>query len=110
MRPDDFVPFPERPARRLMLAVTGRLKRPRVVRGGFDVERWTRAWARRWWVVDAATADDARDAIARYDAKCDRVGLGVPVDAMAYGIVASGRNASGPTPPRAPTAAGGNTR
>ena len=100
MRPEEHDPVlglePEKSQRRLMLAVTGRLKRPRVVRGGPDFERWARAWARRWWVVLADTADLARDAIARYDEKCARVGLGTPVDAAQFGIIEAGRNAAGP--------------
>jgi hypothetical protein len=82
-------------AKRLMLAITGRLKKPRVVPGGPDNERWARAWARRWWVVAAANADQARAAIARYEEKLAKTPLAEPLDASAFGVLAAGRNAGG---------------
>jgi hypothetical protein len=76
------------------------MKRPAVAAGGRDLERWARAWARRWWVVLAGTADEARKAIARYDRKCARVGLSTPVRAASFGILEAGHNAAGgPDPP-----------
>jgi len=81
--------------RLIMLALTGRLRRTRVVPGGTDHRRWARAWARRWWIVQAESADLVRDAVARYEERCARVGLSIPVDAREYGILESGRNAPG---------------
>jgi hypothetical protein len=78
----------------MMLALTGKFRKPRVVTGGPDIERWARSWARQWWVVEAKTVAEARDSIARYQEKCARTSLNTPVDAAVYGIHATGRNAS----------------
>lgn len=84
----------ERSTRRFMLAALDGQRRLRVVKGGADVERWARAWARRWFVVDGHTADEARRAIKRYlDAAAIHPTGGV--DAADFGILASGRNAAG---------------
>lgn len=47
----------------MLLALFGRERKPRVSRR--DLWPWTKAWANRWWVVEAASADDARELIAR---------------------------------------------
>jgi hypothetical protein len=99
MRPENGVPAAPEPAR-FFLYLSGRMKKPAVAAGGRDLERWGRAWARRWWVVLAGTADQARAAIARYNRKCARVGLAVPVRAASFGILEAGHNAAGgPDPP-----------
>ncbi len=96
---------PAPPTRRLMLAITGRLRRPRVVPGGPDFERWARAWARRWWVVEAENADLAREAIERYMDSCLRIGPAKSIHAADFGIVETGRNGPGgpEQPPWAPS-------
>lgn len=52
--------------KQLLLAVLGRETRPRLVPDA-DV-KWTQAWARRWWLVEAESADAARELIAWADA------------------------------------------
>jgi len=102
MRPGNAAPTTSpAPARaRFFLYLGNRMKRPVVAAGGRDLERWARAWARRWWVVLAGTADEARKAIARYDRKCACVGLATPVRAASFGIIDAGHNAAGgPDPP-----------
>jgi hypothetical protein len=85
---------------RFFLYLARGAKKPAVAAGGQDLERWARAWARRWWVVLAGTADQARESIVRYDRKCARVGPATPVRAASFGIIEAGHNApGGPDPP-----------
>lgn len=82
---------------RMLLAVCGRERRPRC----FPASRWkwAKAWARRWWLVEAGCAKEARMLIARacgqqIHSKVDPPGR----------IVDCGRNARG-GPEKPPTLA-----
>lgn len=75
-----------------MLALFGRERRPRVVPD--EDWKWAKAWANRWWVVEAPSPLEARRLIAIYEEK-RLVNLSQPLDSMAYGIRDCGRNGSG---------------
>ena len=84
----------EIPGRRLMLACLNGQRRLRTVPGGPDMERWARAWARRWFVVMAPSADAARSQVSRYlDACAADISRGAR--ASDYGIVEAGHNQAG---------------
>lgn len=70
---------------KMMLATFGTQRRPRVVRAAN--REWARAWAKRWWEIDALCADDARKLIERADA-----GLGTS-DPTLGRIIDTGRHA-----------------
>jgi hypothetical protein len=69
-------------------------RRLHVIRGGADLQRWVRAYARRWLVVAAATEAEAREAAAGYEKACGRR-LSHYVNPARYGVVEAGRNAPG---------------
>lgn len=71
-------------ARRMLLAIVGLQRRPRVVPP--DRWKWAKAWARRWWHVEAASADQARLLIERTE-------LGLGVEGAC--VLDCGRNARG---------------
>jgi len=77
-----------------MLACLNGQRKLRLVRGGPEMERWARAWARRWFVVSAPSADVAREQVRRYMDACD-ADVTHGADARAYGISESGRNQAG---------------
>lgn len=89
-----IIPGLEAPPRRILLASLARQKRLRAVHGGQDLERWVRAYARRWFVVEAPSADAARTAVERYLTACG-TDLNRRVDSKRYGIVEAGHNAPG---------------
>lgn len=75
------------PLRRLLLATYDTQRRPRVV--SWSGEKHVRAYARRWWIVEAPDAAAARTAIALADAGKSHGGR----------VVDCGRNAAGGSPP-----------
>lgn len=78
--------------RELLLAVMERQRRPRVVPP--SQWTWAKAWARRWWRVEATSADDARRRIALYEVALV-ANPTVTVDGRSRGILECGRNALG---------------
>lgn len=83
--------------RRIMLACLEGQRKFRAVPERPESQRWARSWARRWFVVDATSADAARDAVRRYIDACVASPTLV-IDGGEYGIVEAGRN--GPGGPR----------
>ena len=82
------------PTRRIMLACLNGQRRFRRVPAGPEMERWTRAWARRWFTVEAVSADAARDQVRRYLDACD-ADVTHGAKAREFGIVEAGRNQPG---------------
>ncbi len=75
----------------MLLATFGRERRPRCVRRAeWD---WAKAWAKRWWLVEAESADQARELIGRAN------GDGWSGPAPAGRIVDCGRHGPGGSRP-----------
>jgi len=84
----------DRPARRLMLACLSGQRRLRTVTGGPDMERWARVNARRWFVVQAPSADAARAQVEAYLDHCAR-DITHGARSSEFGILEAGRNPPG---------------
>lgn len=83
--------------REFLLALMPRQRRPRALPS--SQWAWAKAWARRWWRVEATSADDARRRVALFEVALV-ANPSVAIDARSRGILECGRNApGGPTEP-----------
>lgn len=75
-----------------LLALMGRQRTPRVVPDCDWI--WAKAWARRWWRVEADSPEHARELIAAHEVLL-AANPNVAVDGRSRGILECGRNGRG---------------
>jgi hypothetical protein len=83
-----------RPVVRFLFATLQGHRRLQVIAGDEELERWVRAWARRYYLVEATSEKNARFRIAGYEHACAKA-LGKGPLASRFGILEAGRNAPG---------------